>query len=167
MRFGDAEEPERGNWLRLKEGKTKVRLVSECEPIGKHWNQKTKKSKICIGKDKGCLECQSDNKPKVQWVVWVIDRTDNNTKLATFGWQIVEQLKQLAMNEEYAFDVIPEYDITITKTGEGLETEYSIIADRKNIPLTEEETMNIEALKSVEKIVHEMKEKAGYVEEAF
>lgn len=83
----------------------------------------------------------------------VLDRKDNLVKEATFGISIVNQLKDLALSSDYAFTddavmgLVPPYDVTITKTGENLNTKYTVRAARENTPLTQAElALVVEAL---------------------
>ncbi|MEW6687264.1 MAG: hypothetical protein AB1393_13845 [Candidatus Edwardsbacteria bacterium] len=143
----------------MKHGENKIRIVSEAEPYGKHYNPETKKTLVCIGKDKGCEGCQQGNKPRVQWLLWVIDRTDNKIKMLEIGYSILQQISKLAQSQEYGFEIIPNYDITITKEGEGLETEYTVIPARKDTLLIEVEREEIENLESPIEIIRKKKEK--------
>jgi len=47
---------EENGWLNLKPGDNKVRIVSEFETFGRHYDQVTKKATICIGKKEGCSD---------------------------------------------------------------------------------------------------------------
>jgi hypothetical protein len=145
-------------YLKLHEGENKIRIVSEAGVMGKHWIEK--KTIICIGKDEGCSGCETGNDPKPVWLCYVIDRTDNKIKLAEFGYTIIQQIQKLAQSEEYKFDVIPPYDITIVKTGSGLETEYTVIASRKDTPLTAEEEFEIKRLTPIEDMIKKKKQSA-------
>jgi len=166
MQFKDYKKGEEkyglgGNWMTLEDGDNKVRIVSEFIDYGSHFNQETKKSVICVGKE-NCIPCQQGDKPRVQYLGWIIDRKDKKLKLIHIGHQIFKQIGEYAMNEEYAFDSIPGYDITIRKSGQGLKTEYTVIPARKNTDLTEEEKLMIEEkMKDPQKIIDSMKAKVS------
>ena len=128
-----------GNWMRLKEGDNKIRIVSEFEPYGSHYVRAEQKSYICVGKENHCRFCERGLMPRVQYIGYVIDRADGRVKLLQIGHQIFSQIGQYAKNPDYAFDVLPDYDITINKSGSGLNTTYTVIPARKNTPLTDEE----------------------------
>lgn len=116
-----------GIFYELEQGANKLRLVSEFAI----------RSVLFPGK----------TEPALRYCVWVIDRKDNTIKFAEFGKQITKQLQEFATNPEYAFDVIPSYDITINRTGTGqFDTKYSVLPDRKDTPLTEEEKKQISEL---------------------
>jgi len=147
------------DWMTLKEGDNKIRIISEFEDYGVHFNPKEKKSVVCLGKDK-CPLCQQGYKPKVQFLGWVIDRSDNKVKLLRIGYKIFQQIGELAKSEEYGFDTIPDYDITIRKSGQGLETVYTVLPARQNTELTiEEKKMISNKIKPVKEIIEKMKAK--------
>jgi hypothetical protein len=147
------------DWMTLKEGDNKIRIVSEFEDYGSHYNLETKKSVICIGKDK-CPLCQEGDNPRVQFLGWVIDRSDGRVKLLRIGYKIFQQIGDFAKSEEYAFDTVPDYDITIKRTGQGLDTVYSVLPARQNTPLTDKEKeMIMEKVKPVKNIIDSMKAK--------
>ena len=131
------------DWLNLQQGVNKIRIVSPFLDYGSHFNPTERKSLVCIGKDKGCPECAKGNTPRVQFLGWVIDRNDNKVKLLRIGYQIYKAISDLANSEEYGFESVPSYDITINKSGEGLDTEYSVIAARNNTELTDEEKTEV------------------------
>lgn len=150
-----------GAWLTLQEGDNKIRIVSEFQAYGNHFDPSTNKSAICIGKEE-CQYCKQGLKPNVQFLGYVIDRNDNKVKLLRIGYQIFQQLGEFGESEDYAFDVFPDYDITIKRTGEKLATKYTVIPARKNSKLTKEEKEMIEEKSETPKeIIESMKAKEG------
>jgi len=148
-----------GNWLKLEEGENKVRLVSDCSDFGSHFDTQLKKSFICTGKET-CAYCQKGEKSRVRFYAWVIDRRDGVIKLAEFGYSIFKEIEKLAKSTDYGFDVTPSYDIDINRKGKGLDTEYSILADRKDSPLSEEEEKKIQdSCKPLDDMIQKMKDK--------
>jgi len=154
---------EGSDWMKLKDGSNKVRIVSDFVDYGVHSvrNKGKYKSVVCIGKENGCYYCANGQPVKVQFLGWVIDRADNQVKLLRIGWTIASQIKKLQESEEYGFQDLPPYDIDIVKSGEGLDTDYNVIPSRKDTPLTpEEEEMIAETVKDPREIIEKMKEKA-------
>lgn len=143
-----------GNWMNLEDGSNKIRIVSDFEDYGEHFDDKLNRSFICLGKEK-CEYCKQDIKPRVKFKGWVIDRKDNLIKVLTIGYKIHEQIGLLSTSEEYGFDNIPGYDITITKSGIGKATKYGVLPDRKDTPLTEKENEEIDKLQSIPEIIEE------------
>ena len=153
--------PMGGNWLSLKEGDNKIRLVSDCVDYGNHFNPTTQKSVICIGKEH-CKFCKQGIEPSVQFLAWVIDRVDGKVKLFRFGYKIYKQIVAYKNNPDYAFEKIPEYDITITRTGTGKQSDYVVVPARHNTPLTDEEIEKItEKVKDPNEIIENMKAKVA------
>jgi hypothetical protein len=143
--------------MNLERGENKIRILSEFEDYGTHYDNK--KSVVCLGKDK-CSYCQNGERAKVQYLGWVIDRKDGEIKLLRFGSSVSKQITELARSDEYGFDSVPDYDLTIKKTGEGLETEYVVIPARKSTVLTEDEKVRyLDKFKSPKDIIEKMKEK--------
>lgn len=148
-----------GNWMKFKEGDNKIRLVSDCVDFGNHFDTQLKKSFICTGKET-CKYCQAGDKSRVQFYAWIIDREDGEIKLTQFGYSIYKAIEKLAKSEDYAFEKVPNYDINVTRKGKGLDTEYSILADRKDTKLTKEEEKLIEdTCKPLDEMIEKMKSK--------
>ena len=147
-----------GDWMNLEEGANKIRVVTDFVVFGTHFDEKLNKSFVCLGKEK-CEYCKLKIKPRVQFKGWVIDRKDSKIKILTVGWKINQAIGELANSEEYGFEIIPSYDITINRAGTGLGTKYSVLADRKDTPLTDEEKEQIDELQSPEEVIEAMKTK--------
>jgi hypothetical protein len=126
-----------GDFMKLKIGENKVRIVSEFEEF----------------------ESEYQGKMKTRFMGYVIDREDGQIKPITIGNQIFGQIGELALSTDYGFDGLPPYDVTIKKVGEGIDTEYTVLAARQNSELTEAEKAQIEALKPVTDIIASMKKK--------
>ena len=167
---------DKGGFLKLEKGDNRIRVVSKYEVLAKHWAN-GKMLGICPGKDKGCEVCNApvqmgkdnkpiNNKPQVKFLMHVIDRKDGELKIAELGWSIVDAMRSLSQDEEYAFEGLPPYDMNIKKTVEGTgknpsDTSYTVIASRSNTPITEEEAKKIAELTPMAEIVQRMKDKAA------
>jgi len=148
-----------GDFMELKDGDNKVRFVTEFVPYGNHFNEKLQKSIICVGKE-DCSECQKDNKPRVQFIGWVIDRADGDIKLLRIGYQIYSDMGKLSESDDFAFDKLPGYDVTINRTGEKLQTKYNVVPARNDTELTQEEKFAlVDKIKEPQEIVDAMKAK--------
>ena len=136
------------NYLKLKVGDNKVRIVSEFAKRVQHFKQGD-----CIGE--GCPNCVGeDSNPSAQYICWVIDRTDSVIKLAQFGMGIMKMLKALSVNPQYKFDIVPPFDITINRVGTTKEdTKYTLLPDRADTPLTATENEAITKLEPPMKLV--------------
>jgi len=165
MKFTDIESiknkygiSEGGDWMNLKEGENRIRIVSEFVDYGIHRDPELKKNVVCIGKEQ-CYYCKQGDKVRVQFLGKVIDRSDGRVKYLRIGYRIFQQISELAKSKEYGFDIIPPYDIVILKKGSGLNTTYTVFPARENTPLTDEEVKKAEALPSPSEIIEKMKEK--------
>lgn len=150
----------KGEWLKLQEGDNKLRIVSDFESFGNHYIRETNDSGVCIGKEKGCRFCAVGDKPKVNYLCYVIDRKDNKVKLFRFGYSIYEQLVNMAQSEEWGFvsNIMP-YDITIKKSGAGLMTKYQIMGSPKITQISDEELENVRTQKTIEDVIKSLKDK--------
>lgn len=97
------------------------------------------------------MRTYDDGSKKLQWSCYVLDRADDSkVKIATFGKSIMKQIQELAMSAEYGYDELPPYDMTVTRTGTGMETRYAVLAARKDTPLTQEEQEEVAEAKNLE-----------------
>jgi hypothetical protein len=76
-------------------------------------------------------------KVKQKYVIHVLDRATGEVKLLDKGNGVFKELKKFALNPEYGD--LRNYDVTITRKGSGLNTEYTVTPARQNTPLTEAE----------------------------
>jgi|GEM_PF-1875788 len=168
MKLNEYEPKESLGYFKPQPGANKLRIVSEIHDFGSHFSKRFNKSFICPGDDT-CIFCKdpAEEKPKLRYMTWVIDRTDGEIKLYEFGHSIFKQLVALAKDPDYAFEYTPDYDITITRSGSGMDTEYSVVAARSNTPLTEEEKTKIEENPSIGEILAKRLEALKDVETEF
>lgn len=138
----------KSDFIKLQAGKNVIRILSEPEQRFVHFIDSEKKSYTCKYKtnDEFCDYCEAGLKPSTKYLFYIIDRADQLTengdvkiKLGEFGWSVVKVLEGLKVSDEYSFDVAPDYDIIITKTGTMKETRYETLAARQSTPLTEAE----------------------------
>ncbi len=136
------------NYLRTLPGSTKVRIVSE--PV-KFW-------KDFDGKKQYLTEVAAKTNPeaKTRYSMWVIDRADGTTKVWECSAGMVKDLVALANNPEYAFDLLPPYDVVINRAGSTLnDTRYTVTPARTNTALTAEETAAVAALQNMTMFLRE------------
>lgn len=161
MRLSDFDETKYGgksDFFDLIQGDNKLRIVSEFAAQYSHFENR-KFLGNCV-QTEDCPHCISGNKPSVKFLCHIIDRNDGVLKIARFGAMILKQLKQYSLDPQYKFEVIPNWDCNIKKSGEGLETEYTVIPDRGDIALTEEEKKKIADLKHPMMIVDALNKKS-------
>lgn len=91
-------------------------------------------------KKKAAVKAVYANQPwkrRAKFSLNVIDRNDGKVKVLDKGLAVFRELKKYAQNPEYGD--LRQYDVTLTRKGDGLATEYSVIPARTNSPLTAEE----------------------------
>jgi hypothetical protein len=110
---------DKGQYLKLKDGANRLRLVSACLPHDSIYN----------------------GRKTFKWLCQVIDRKDGILKPYFMPNTIYKMIMDLQMDPEYAFKEVPmPYDLTINATGAGSkEVKYSVFPARENTPLTTEE----------------------------
>lgn len=168
MKFQDYEEVAKkykiggGQFWRPQQGDNKIRILTTGEVIGSHFVQEDNKSYTCIGKDNGCKYCEAGDKPSVKFLFWVLDREDGEVKIGQVGYSVFKQLGELGKDDDWKFDGVPDYDVTIKRTGEKLKTEYFVQPTKNNEKLNDEENQKVkDTVKDLKEIVNKMKEKAG------
>ena len=139
-----------GDYYKLQDGENKVRLLTEPEPIFSHFSASG--STTCPG-DLLCPICKAGGKKTSRIMLYIIDRTDNDIKLAEFGWSVYKALGELANSSEYGFKDLPPYDVIIKKSGEGKETRYTTVPGRNEDPVPLNILEELKTKKSVTDII--------------
>jgi len=150
MKFTEIDTSTGGgsDFMQLEPGDNKVRIVSEAEMKLTHYDPEEKRSFTVDSME----DLFNEQKPKKKYLMYVIDRADGDIKLLEVGVSVVKQIKEFAKSEDYSFEVLPEYDITIKKTGQKMETRYSVMPARENTELTEEEQAKIADLTPIDEV---------------
>jgi hypothetical protein len=135
----------KGEYLKVKDGPNRIRLLSECAGHESIYN----------------------GKKNFKWVCWVIDRTDGVVKPYFMPMKVYRQIEALQFDPDYAFESVPmPYDITINVTNAGeMNATYTITPARQNTPITEAEMEELKSRLSITEFVAKLKEKAGETEE--
>lgn len=127
-------------FYRLKDGENRLRIISMPVPVWTSFNRAEGTAKKYVTPEGAA----KDPEAKKRFAMWVFDRDDKGAvKLAEFGVSIMKGIKTLANASDTAFDGLPPYDITILRSGSGMETEYTVMAARQNTELTAEEKATI------------------------
>ena len=155
--YGSNDKQE-SDWLKIKEGRNKVRVLSGLEPIPSHF-----KYGYCLG-EKDCTFRNEDGehpRPSVKFTTWVWSYDEKAIRLANFAWKIAESLRTLSHDPDYAFTEFPmPYDVTITATGAGTkEVEYGVTPARANSDVPPEALKALEKKKSPADVREAMKKK--------
>lgn len=128
-----------GDYLKLKEGANRFRLVSECL----------------------AHEGEYQGKKNFKWLCLVIDRADGKVKPFFMPHIVYKQIVALQRSDDYAFDGVPmPYDLTINADGAGTkEVKYALMPARKESSLTQAENEAISAHKTISDVKKALDEK--------
>lgn len=128
-----------GDYLKLKEGDNRLRLMSECVP------------------HKG----EYQGKPNFKWLCYVLDRKDGQIKPFFMPHTIYKQIVALQTNPDYEFfDVPMPYDVTIHAAGAGTkEVKYTLLPARKNSEVNADEMALLRAAKPLAELKKKLDEK--------
>jgi hypothetical protein len=145
MKFSFSEEAKKaegGSYFKIKEGNNNIRIVTEFL----------------------LYESSYQGRPTKKFVGFIIDRADGGVKPAFLAKTIIDQIADLQMTEDYGFDGVPmPYDVNIKATGAGTkEVQYTVIAARANVPLSEVEQKAIADL-NVQEFLLELVQKQSEV----
>lgn len=130
-----------GDYLKIKEGANRLRLMTECLPhAGEYQGRKTFK-----------------------WLCYVIDRVDGKVKPFFMPHTIYKQIEALQVNPDYEFSDVPmPYDLTINAKGAGTkEVEYTVVPARKNTDVTDDELNDLDQAKPLKELQAALLEKKG------
>lgn len=141
-RMKDAEKQgllSSGDYLKLKEGQNRFRLVSECL----------------------AHEGEFKGQKNFKWLCLVIDRADGKVKPFFMPHTIYKQIVALQRSDDYAFDGVPmPYDLTINADGAGTkEVKYTLMPARKESVLTAAENQQLADHKSIGEVKAALDEK--------
>lgn len=131
-----------GDYLKIKAGQNRFRLVSECLPH----------------------EGEYQGKKNFKWLCLVLDRSDSKVKPFFMPHTIYKQIVGLQQSDDYAFEDVPmPYDLTITPD-EHVGTKnvkYTLTPARANKPLTSDELIAVRAHKTVQEVKAALDEKTA------
>jgi len=132
-------EDKPSDFMKLKEGLNTVRITTKVVFLHEthRFQDDEGKFKIKPHAEENCQLCLNGNEKKQRYAWIVLDREDGKVKILDVGWTIFKVVHDLSHDPDYGNPT--EYDLKITKTGQGLDTEYSVIASPKRVPLTEDE----------------------------
>lgn len=122
----DYETPKQmSNYLKFEAGKNKFRIVSSAITGYEYWTEEKKPVRLRKFPEKTPVDIREDSKIKHFWAFVVIDRSDGKIKICELTQStIMNAIKACVDSEDWGDP--KEYDFTVTRTGEGLETEYTV-----------------------------------------
>lgn len=122
------------------------------------------KSVISYGYNKGDPRGKNEERKMIKYAMYVLDRKDNQIKLATFSYSVVKGIGDLQKNPDYKFTELPmPYDIRITYNKDEVPaSKYKISFKPNSTTLTQEQLNELQekmSERTPEQIVERMKEK--------
>jgi hypothetical protein len=135
------EVPESGgSYLKLGQGATKFRIVSDAVLGFEYWNANNKPVRLKESPKNIPPDISDDSKIKHFWAFAVIDRSDGNIKILEITQATIRgAIKSLVDSEDWGDP--KKYDITVNRTGEGLDTKYTVQPSPHNSLSKEEESL--------------------------
>ena len=138
-----------GQYLKLEKGKTQLRIVSSAVVGYVGWDRSGAKPQPVRSKDKKDLVDFDTKEDRVKhfWICAVLDRGDDAIVL----WEITQSTIQKSLNSLVTDPEWGEpsgYDISITRTGDGLETSYTVMpSPKKPLKLSPEQQEQLAGMK--------------------
>lgn len=116
-------------FLSLKPGPNNMRILSEKPYIfKKHYFEASKRSVICPN-DSSCIPCQLGMQSSERFAVVVLDLDTNQVKILDQGKKVRKSI--VALHQRSIWGDPRGYDLTIEKSGSGLQTDYSVVPGLK------------------------------------
>lgn len=144
----------------------KIRILNKPAILATHFFGPGNPSATCVGVDEGCkFHGESDKKPSIKLVTYVIDREDNKVKLAELPLSISYSINDLQDDDDFRFEEFPmPYDVKITHdpNNDDPKAKYRLVASPNMIEVTNVEKAELDALEakmSPEQYVEKRKEK--------
>lgn len=148
----DYEAPKtQSNYLKFEQGKNKFRIVSSAIVGYVYWTSDKKPVRMKEFPENTPEDIRDDSKIKHFWAFTVIDRTDGRIKVCELTQvSIMNAIRACVENDDWGDP--KQYDITVTRTGEGMDTEYHVQPSphkkltNEELALIELNPVNLEAL---------------------
>lgn len=147
-----------------KTGNYKLRVLTNPKALATHFFGKGFPSSVCYGMEKGCPFHNPENeKASVKYQAYVIDREDNQIKLAELPWSVMARIGDFEEDDELAFEEFPmpmDIKVKVNKESTDKKGVYTTDASITKIPITtEEDNLFIEKMKveTVEQFVENKK----------
>ena len=149
--LNNMKEESGSDYFNFPQGKTKMRILTDFVKVEQVW--KDNKPTPYRG---GELE-EGERLDRKGWC-WA--EVEGTLKIVKMPVSVIKQIGKLKQNPEYAWDEMPmPFDVTIEKTGEKVETRYSLEPARTNTEVSQETLDSLAEKTSIADIVSKMQEK--------
>jgi hypothetical protein len=134
------------------EGVNIFRVVGDPVTTFTHWVKTNLSSRVqkysCAGKN-NCPICNAGVDLLIRNCFLIYDRASQSVKIYEAPNEVFKNIKAYAADEDYGD--VTKYDFKLTRSGQGLLTQYQVTPKRKQEPLTDEEMVKVtEAKKTVD-----------------
>lgn len=124
---------ESSKYMKFKQGANKFRILSSPILGQEAWTNDNKPVRVKMGETMPKDNLKADRKIKHFWAMPVYNYDENKVQILELTQvSLQEIIRDYAANEDWGTPLA--YDLTITKKGEKLDTEYSVIASPKKEP---------------------------------
>lgn len=144
-------EPSGGNYAKLEDGANKFRILSRAIVGWLYWTTENKPVRLKERPEHAPIDMREGDKIKHMWAFVVWNYRDSKVQILELTQASIQgPLEDLVMSEDWGSPTA--YDITITKTGQKLDTEYTVMpSPKKAVPeeahkAYREARINLEAL---------------------
>lgn len=126
--------PETGNYMKLQQGKNKFRILSEAIVGTEIWEEDSDGNKKPVRfrpDDSIPVDKYDTGDARHFWAFVVYNRNADKIQILEITQKTIQRaLKALAEDEDWGNP--QNYDITITRKGEGMDTEYTVMPGQKS-----------------------------------
>jgi len=126
-----------GNFLKIEPNKPAVIRLLDKAPysLRKHWDQAKKTSIVCNGE--GCTLCAEGHEPRQTWAANVYSHDQSKVLVFEWGPSVMKILKTIDTDLEKQGIKIEDTDLSVSKSGTGLETKYAVVPRMKSMSIPE------------------------------
>lgn len=158
----DKEEAakQKSEWFNFPAGTTKVRVLVEPVKMFEKYDNQIKKYITCWH------ECGFTGSMKYLARLWIFE-TDKDGKdtsrlvICKLPYSVMEQIVKYMVDEDYKFSSFPmPYNIKVEKTGEKLDTEYTVIPSPQHTDVPPEALVALEGQKPLQEVHASLQERA-------
>lgn len=162
MKYKNASEESKklgiGNTnYQLQVGENKFRALTEPEPYIQHFIKADNRYVNCGGEK--CTYCANKIKRDSKVMLYILDRKDEEVKLAKLPWAFYIGMGDLAASTDWGFDSLPDYDVNMNKKGQGMETRYKVDPTPNKKPLTKDQLEKLKSMKPISEVLAKWKSK--------
>lgn len=117
-----------GGYYKLQKGENRFRIMSPAVVGYEYWNTSNKPVRSREGWEETPADMREDSKIKWFWAFVVYNYEAGRPQIMEITQKTIQSaIEAYTLNKKWGD--VREYDLVITRTGDGLETEYTVIAE--------------------------------------